>query len=120
MATLVRDNARTTATLWHAIRNGEAGVTADSLGFELPHYGYYVGGQSPTLVMPTGTVTPDDVAGFVSTHPETRYFGMWEDDGKIYVDAVDLIYSGQRAMELARERGELAVFDISDRKCLEV
>jgi hypothetical protein len=70
--------------------------------------------------MPTGAVTPDDVAGFISTHPETRYFGMWEDGGKIYIDAVDLIYSGSQAAELARERGELAYFDISDGQCVEV
>lgn len=116
-ATLTRDDTRTTATLWHAIRNGSAGVTADSLGNELPHYGYWVGGQSWTLVKAIGRVTPDDVAGFVSAHPETRYFGMWVEDGRVYLDAVDLIYSATEAHAVASERRELSIFNISAGEC---
>jgi hypothetical protein len=116
-ATLVRDDTRTTAALWAAIRNGAEGVTVDALGNELPRYGYYVGGASWTLVRAAHAITPDDVAGYVSTHSGTRYFGMWVDGGRVYLDAVDLIYRESEAHETARERRELAVFNISTGEC---
>lgn len=115
--TLVRDDTRTTASLWAAIQNGSEGVTVDSLGNELPRYGYYVGGQSWTLVRAAHAVTPDDVAGYVSTHSATRYFGMWVDGGRVYIDAVDLIYRESEAHATARERRELAIYNISAGEC---
>lgn len=115
--TLVRDDTRTTASLWAAIQNGADGATVDALGNELPRYGYYVGGASWTLVRAAHAVTPDDVAGFVSTHPDTRYFGMWVEDGRVYLDAVTLIYRESEAHETARERRELAIYNISAGEC---
>ena len=116
-ATLTRDNTRTTAALWSAIRTGRDGVTVDALGNDLPRYGYYVGGQSWTFVRAAHAVTPDDVAGYVSAHSATRYFGMWVEGGRVYLDAVDLIYRETDAHETARERRELAVFNISSGEC---
>lgn len=111
-ATLTRDDTRTTAALWAAIRNGAEGATVDALGGELPRYGYWVGGRSWTLVRAAHAVTPDDVAGYVSVHPDARYFGLWVDGGRVYLDAVDLIYRETDAHDVARERRELAVFNI--------
>lgn len=117
--TLTRDDTRTTASLWRAIQDGADGVTVDSLGNELPKYGYYVGGRSWTLVRAAHAVTPDDVAGYVSTHSDTRYFGMWIEGGRVYLDAVDLIYREADAHATGRERRELAVFNISTGECEE-
>lgn len=117
--TLTRDDTRTTASLWHAIQNQAAGVTVDALGGEMPRYGYWVGGQSWTLVRAAHVITPDDVAGYVSTHSDARYFGMWVDGGRVYLDAVDLIYRASEAHETAYERRELSVFNISTGSCEE-
>jgi hypothetical protein len=119
MATLTRDNARTTQELWSAIRDGAPGVTVDSWGGELPHYGYYVGGASWTLVRARNTITPDDVAGFVSQH-DSRYLGMWVDGDRVYLDAVDHIYRSTDAHAVATARRELEIYNISTRECEKV
>ncbi|MFF8831367.1 hypothetical protein [Streptomyces sp. NPDC015131] len=106
------DAPATTAALFQAIRSGSEGVTVDSYGRELPETGYWVGGQSWTLVKAVSRVTPDDVAGFVSTHPEARYFGVWVEKGRAYIDAVDYVEGSRRAFALATVRSEMAVFNI--------
>lgn len=116
-ATLVRDNTRVTRELWAAISGGQDGATVDALGGELPHYGYLVGGRSWTLVRAASRVTPDDVAGFVSANEDARYFGMWVDGGRVYLDAVDLIYRESDAKDAARERCELSIFNIRTGEC---
>lgn len=115
--TLVRDDTRTTRQLWAAISSGQAGITVDALDNELPHYGYFVGGRSWTLVRAAALITPDDVAGYVSSNSDARYFGMWVDGGRVYLDAVDLIYRESDAQDAARERCELAVFNVRTGNC---
>ena len=117
MSTITRDDTRITRELWAAIQSGQDGATVDALGFELPHYGWYVGGKSWTLVRAAEHITPDDVAGYVSVHPDTRYFGMWVDGGRVYLDSVDLIYREADAHTLGRKRRELSVYNISAREC---
>jgi len=115
--TLTRDDTRTTAKLWRAIQEGADGVTVDTLGGEDPRYGYFVGGASWTLVKAVERVTPDDVAGFVSAHGEHRYIGMWVDAGRVYLDAVDLVYREADAFAVGRERRELTIFNVRTREC---
>jgi len=118
---VVRDHTAVTRALWTAIQSGKAGATVDALGRSgLPRYGYYVGGHSWTLVRAAHAITPDDVAGFVSANPDAPYYGMWVDGGRVYLDAVDLIYSTPEAFKIARERCELSIFDISSGECQEV
>lgn len=114
--TVTRDATRVTRELWNATQTRSEGATVDALDFPLPHYGYWVGGQSWTLVKAADRVTPDDIAGFVSAHPSARYFGVWVEDDRAYFDVVDLIYREETARETARERHELAVFNISTRE----
>lgn len=120
MATLTRDDTRTTREIWAAISSGSDGTTVDALDGQLPCYGYWVGGRSWTLVRAASKITPDDVAGFVSSNSDCRYFGMWLDSGRVYLDAVDLIYSATDAREAASDRCELSIFDISSGECQEV
>lgn len=115
--TTTRDDVRVTRELWAAISSGADGATVDAHGGELPRYGYLVGGRSWTLVRAAHRVTPDDVAGFVSRNSDSRYFGMWVEDGRVYLDCVDLIYRESDAFEAARERRELAVFNVRSQEC---
>lgn len=118
---LTRDATAVTRALWSAIQSGKDGETVDALGRSgLPRYGYYVGGRSWTLVRAASNVTPDDVAGFVSANDDASFYGMWVDGGRVYIDAVDLIYSTPEAFRIARERCELSIFNISTGECQEV
>jgi hypothetical protein len=118
--TVTRDATRVTRELWAAISSGSEGTTVDANGGELPKYGYLVGGRSWTLVRAAHRITPDDVAGFVSRNSDSRYFGMWVEAGRVYLDAVDLIYRESEAFETARERCELAVFNARTAQCEDV
>lgn len=115
--TLTRDPVTATRKLWDAVRTGQDGATVDVLGGEAPRYGYLVGGASWTLVRAASNLTPDDVAGFVSAHPHARYFGMWVDGGRVYLDVVDLVYRESDAFESARERAELSIYNVRTAEC---
>lgn len=117
MTTLTRDDTRITRELWRAIADHADGFTVDALDDELPDHGYFVGGQSFTQIRPVALTTPDDVAGFVSVHPNTRFFGVWEDNGMIYIDAVDHVESDAQAHDLGRARKEIAIYNISTEEC---
>ncbi|OII61199.1 hypothetical protein BJP40_06640 [Streptomyces sp. CC53] len=107
------DAPATTAALYRAIRTGSDGATVDSYRQPLPETGYWVGGQSWTLVKAVSRITPDDVAGFVSTHPNARYFGVWVENGRAYLDVVDHVPAERSAYALATARSEMAVFNIA-------
>ncbi|WP_146132525.1 hypothetical protein [Streptomyces solincola] len=106
-----------TAKLCAAIRNGVDGETVDATGGTLPTHGYWVGGRSWTLVKSASRVTPDDVAGFVSAHPTARYFGVWVENGRAYLDIADHVLSPRDAHAMAVERNEIAVFNIDTGEC---
>lgn len=46
--------------------------------------------------------------------------GTWVDEGMLYVDAVDLVDDTDEAIALAAERGELAIYHLTDKVTLEV
>lgn len=112
-----RDRVRTTRKLWAAISSGADGVTVDALDGEAPRYGYMVGGGSWTLVRAAALITPDDVAGFVSAHPDARYFGMWVDGGRVYLDVCNLVYREADAFKTAADRSELSIFNVRTAEC---
>ena len=111
------DDRRMALELWFAAANECAGFTVDRFNESLPRTGYFVGGQSWTLIRAAELLTPEDVDQYVSTHPNTRYFGMWVDDHKVYVDSVDHISDHDKAHAVASERHELAVFNITTGEC---
>jgi hypothetical protein len=119
MTVVTRDDTRITRDLWSAIANGAPGATVDALGHSLPSTGYFVGGRSYVATIPVASITPDDVAGYVSDHSRTRYFGMWEHDGKIFLDAVDHIVDRDHARQLGRLRREIEIFNIATGECEE-
>jgi hypothetical protein len=119
MTVATRDDTRVTRDLWSAIANGAPGATVDALGHSLPSEGYFVGGRSYVSVHPVDSITPDDVAGYVSSNSDARYFGMWEHDGKIFLDAVDWIVDRVHARQLGRLRREIEIFNIATGECEE-
>ena len=49
--------------------------------------------------------------------PETQVLGGWvDDDGQVYVEVSDVVRSHYVAMELAKARNEIAIFDFHEQK----
>lgn len=59
------------------------------------------------------------VANWIQAQPSNVvYFGSWRDGGFVYFDGVDIIESEADALALARERGEVAVYDLVAGVCV--
>jgi len=96
--------------MWAKIAEGETGGTYSVDGHALPEHGFYVGGVVPSLINPTKAQLTEfiELAG-------ADYVGFWVDDndGEVYVDAVDWTPSKAAADRLADVRGEIAYWDIA-------
>lgn len=95
------------------VDNPEGG-TLDLRGYPLPDNGYFVGGACPPLVFPSAeSVDPVTLAGFIIGLCST-YVGWWTDEetGKVYVDGTDWIGTELVAEAVARDRSEIAFWDI--------
>lgn len=117
MRTALHDNVAATSQLWNAIRNDADGVTVDVTGSALPTGGFFVGGSAEPLVKGQDHITPDDVAGYVSTHPEARFFGLWREGDQYWLDCTEHYADADAAHSVARQRHEIAVYNITTGGC---
>lgn len=76
--------------------------------------GYMVGG-----VVPERTCTPEEfervLYDFVAEHGHNlggAHIGTWIDNGVVYLDVSENVADQEEALNLARERGERAIYDI--------
>ena len=95
------------------IDNPEGG-TLDLRGYPLPDNGYFVGGACPPLVFPSAeSIDPVTLGDFIG-HLRSAYVGWWTDEetGKVYIDGTDWISTQFGAEYVARQRGEIAFWDI--------
>lgn len=93
-----------------------AGGTLSLTGDPLPTEGYYVGGLVSPLIL-DGTDAQSDVSVFTEYLLDTldvKFIGWWTDEetGHLWVDGVSHHATEHRASRLARERREIAIFDI--------
>jgi len=51
---------------------------------------------------------------------EVRIVGTWVDDGRLYVDAIDIISDADAAIETAIARGERAIYNLTTHRTVEV
>lgn len=80
----------------------------------LPESGYFVGNGPQGLVCPAGMMSRSIVLGaVVHLHTTARFVGWWTDDDRFYIEPSDWVASEVEALALARERGELAFYDIA-------
>lgn len=102
--------------LYYMALDGEDGTVNVADSGVLPTEGYYVGGKAPSLVFKgVDEIDRGELAWWVGSNP-SDYYGVWVDteDGKIYFDAVThMLYQGT-ALDLARIRNEIAVWDIAN------
>lgn len=107
--------------LAHDLVNGEvAGFTVGGHDQQVPTSGFAVGGdpECPEVrVAGVATASVDLVSGFLATYSIAtgeNWMGGWVHEGDLYLDAPTIMIELDDALELARERGELAIFDLEN------
>ena len=107
-----------------AIKHG--GCTLNTLAYQanIPNNGYVVGGASNTLTIPvkdfsghTQSMARKQVYDWLNEHidsdglPPYPFVGSWVEENLIYFDFCNILYHRNEALNLARYRGELAIYD---------
>lgn len=75
---------------------------------------YAVGGVTESIIVDVADrqafeAAVDRMRAFVGRE---HFIGTWVDDGKVYVDAVTIVWGHADAVRLGTERGELAIFNL--------
>ena len=100
-----------------ALQTGEGfSVNADQKTFT--GRGYAVGGtEVPSLVEDNGSLSFNRFSASMQDmaskmlDPDTQVIGGWVDEGKAYIEVSDVVRSKYVALELAKHRNEIAVYD---------
>lgn len=107
--------------IFNSLADGNDG-TLDVMGYDLPAYGYFVGGDGEPLVFDSAEDAnrPDALRAierFVSSTP-ARYVGWWTDQetGKVYVDGTTWFRFEADAGRVGRERREIAIYDAGNQR----
>lgn len=98
------------------LANRDGGTIALN-GSELPTTGYFVGGITSALVYGPQD-GPEDVIEFVRylDNLGAEYVGWWTDQetGALWIDGSDHFAQQWFAEGIARDRGEIAIYDIAN------
>jgi len=100
-----------------ALQEGEGfSVNADQKTFA--GRGYAVGGtEVPSLVVENDSLSFNKFCLAMTSmasemlDPDTQVIGGWVDEGKAYIEVSDVVRSKYVALELAKHRNEIAVYD---------
>lgn len=97
--------------------DADGGCTV-SLSFgKTPRTGYQVGGVSWCLSRQRKYLWVGSIVDFIQAHAvqlhsdHGYHLGAWLKDDKVYLDVTETIYDREAAIEAAKDRGELAVWD---------
>ena len=84
-------------------------------GSPVPESGYVVSDPRYTLVLGPGVDMESIVPHWIAALPDVRYVGVWTDDatGAVHVDVNDIISDLDAAVGIARERREIAIWDLT-------
>jgi hypothetical protein len=102
--------------IFHEIYQSPEGGTVDLQKEELPTDGYFVGGVGAPLVFETvDRLAPIPLDSF-ARGLKSRYLGWWTDSetGQLWIDGSDWYQSLSATLVTARDRGELAVYDVAN------
>ncbi len=115
---------RTLGNLITSIGMNPSGGTVSTLNGHLEDIAaFVVGGRESALQMPIAEQADSAGIHFVvgdygalvgwlaDLAYDTQYVGYWQHDGDWFFDAVDLVEDEADALNLAKERGEIAIWD---------
>lgn len=111
-----------------AVTSGKNGETFDLNGDVMKERrGYWVGGGTPPITMKANSSyneIKEKITQWLTYigDAEISYVGFWidEENNRLFVDSCTLIYENNAAMELGRERGEIAIYDVARKESLYV
>lgn len=138
VATMARENSGTSpklrtyagirgVTIMRELReNGGATIdlSSDDLSLAKHTTGFYVGGAQglKALTAPLAAVDTRHVQYALKAISEalggSGYFGVWHDGHTFYADGSQWFESFEAARQVARERGEIAIYDIANQRDL--
>ena len=108
--------------------NRDAGYSCRPDG-TIPVDGYMVGVPRFGAVIPTSVVTSEEVLRLIEAYVtklwgiacrDGLYFGIWKDEGKIYLDMSERCNSRTFAVGVAQQRGEIAIYDVAGEREIRV
>lgn len=119
--TFYASQADVAASIWKAIAAGVDGATYGTNGREyVGTHGYVVAYGAPAMaVIPMAGITESDVSNFVARYFEMAlfrgyFFGMWVDNGTVYLDVVEIEHDIEMAIVKGIRRNQIAVFDLAN------
>ena len=95
------------------------GLTIKPFTGEKPSGGYMVALQGYELQVPLSEFFTGVVADYIGEHAQklmdnpSLCVGTWVNEGSVYLDLSENVPSLDKALELGRERNQLAVFNLS-------
>lgn len=93
----------------------DGGITLKNAEEFTPKTGFIVGGLTPTkIVNPVQDEVIFALCELILAGNDI--VGTWLNDGKIHVDAVEWIEDRGKALEVAKKRGEIAIWDCAETK----
>ena len=96
----------------------DGGLTIKPFTGEKPASGYMVALQGFELQVPVSEFFTGVVADYIGEHAQklmanpSLCLGTWVNEGTVYLDLSENIQSRDKALELGRERHQLAIFNL--------
>lgn len=104
----------------------EEGFSVSDLGLKLPTTGYFVAISAYGAIYDRPTFSVHDLQDYVANFRSflqgspDRYLGAWVDGDEVYLDISEWIADRDTAIMDAKNRGELAVWDIARKESITV
>lgn len=98
----------------------DGGLTIKPFTGEKPSGGYMVALQGYELQVPMSEFFTGIVADYIGQHAQklmdnpSLCLGTWVNEGTVYLDLSENIQSREKALELGKERNQLAIFSLAD------
>lgn len=96
----------------------DGGLTVKPFTGEKPSGGYMVALQGFELKVPVSEFFTGIVVDYIEQHAQklmdnpSLCLGTWVNEGIVYLDLSENIQSRDKALELGKERGQLAIFNL--------
>lgn len=96
----------------------DGGLTIKPFTGEKPQSGYMVALQGYELKVPVTEFFTGLVADYIGEHAKELMdnpalcLGTWVNEGIVYLDLSENVPNREKALELGRERGQLAIFNL--------
>ena len=98
----------------------DGGLTIKPFTGDKPQTGYMVALQGYELQVPVSEFFTGIVADYLGEHAQklmstpSLCLGTWVNEGTVYLDLSENIPNREKALELGRERGQLAIFNLAN------